>query len=59
MLRRRRLDARVHLGAADPGALVAHAWVTVGDRVVVGARGRRRFTPVACLAAGVADKTPR
>jgi hypothetical protein len=38
MLRRRGIDARLHYGARHDreGALAAHVWVMVGDRVVIG-----------------------
>jgi hypothetical protein len=46
MLRRRGIPARLHLGVASIAEVEAHAWVTVGDRVVIGARERERFTPL-------------
>lgn len=51
MLRRRGIGGRIHLGVAtEPGSLAAHAWVTVGGRVVLGGGGADRFTPVAAFA---------
>jgi hypothetical protein len=47
MLGRRDVAAAVHLGVRDAGVDAAHAWVTAGGRVVVGAAQHRRFTPVA------------
>ncbi|MEN3357650.1 MAG: hypothetical protein V7637_1632 [Mycobacteriales bacterium] len=53
MLRRRGIRGQIHLGVAtEPGALSAHAWVTVGGRTVLGGRGAGRYTPVAAFAAG-------
>jgi hypothetical protein len=59
MLHRRGIGSRIHLGvAAEPGALAAHAWVTVGGRVVLGGRGAERFTAVAAFTPGPAASRP-
>lgn len=47
MLRRRGIPSRLHLGVA--AGREAHAWVTVGDRAVIGAAGRERFVPLAAF----------
>jgi Transglutaminase-like superfamily len=51
LLERRGLPARLHIGIAkDPsGKLLAHAWLESGGRIVVGGRGRRRYTPLLVL----------
>jgi hypothetical protein len=44
MLRRRGIASEFCLGVARNGAsLIAHAWVEIGLRVVVGGEGRHRF----------------
>jgi Transglutaminase-like superfamily len=47
MLRRRGIDARLHLGVTSIAVGEAHAWVTVGEQTVVGNRGVERFVPLA------------
>jgi hypothetical protein len=49
MLRRRGVPSRLHLGVVDATLGEAHAWVTVGDRPVVGRPGVERFTPLAAF----------
>ena len=45
MLRRRDIASRLCLGVArDEGALSAHAWIEVGQDVIVGAAEAVRFT---------------
>jgi Transglutaminase-like superfamily len=47
MLRRRGVASRLCLGAArDGGALAAHAWIELGDEVIVGGAEQPRFTRV-------------
>lgn len=47
MLRRRGIGSTVVFGCLqDHGALRSHAWVRVGDRVVVGQKGHELYTPV-------------
>jgi hypothetical protein len=47
MLRRRGVPAQVQLGVDGAKLTAAHAWVSVGERVVVGRNGRREVTQVA------------
>jgi Transglutaminase-like superfamily len=47
MLRRRGIPGRLHLGVASIADAEAHAWVTVGDQPVIGAREQERFVPLA------------
>jgi hypothetical protein len=50
LLRQMRLPATLHLGVANDRAsasMVAHAWVEIGSKVVVGGEGHQRFTSVA------------
>jgi hypothetical protein len=47
MLRRRGIPSRLHLGVIAGGE--AHAWVTVGDRAVIGGGGSDRFVPLAAF----------
>ena len=49
MLARRGCPSSLHLGASlnSQHALVAHAWLTVGDTVVVGGAGVPTVTPLA------------
>ena len=47
MLCRRGIAGRLHLGVASPKEAAAHAWVTVGDDTVIGAREQERFVPLA------------
>ena len=49
MLRRRGIACKLHLGVTSPGALEAHAWVTVGGEAVVGRPGLERFVPLAAF----------
>jgi hypothetical protein len=49
MLRRRAVPTLTHLGIADVASMDAHAWVTVHDVTVVGARARP-FIAVASFA---------
>jgi Transglutaminase-like superfamily len=49
MLRRRGIPCRLHLGVESASEGVAHAWVTVDDRPVVGRRGHERFVPLAAF----------
>ena len=48
MLARRGCGSSFHLGAGfdGQGKLIAHAWLTVGDLVVVGAAGTSGITPL-------------
>jgi hypothetical protein len=50
MLHRRGIPCRVHLGVTDAKQLSAHAWVTVGGYIVVGANGSDDATPLAAFA---------
>ena len=47
ILRRRRIPGRLYLGVADPATRSAQAWLTVGDEVVLEARGADRLTALA------------
>ncbi len=50
MLRRRRLPTTVYLGAAlndKQKAMIAHAWVRCGKRIVTGKEGMQRYGVVA------------
>jgi hypothetical protein len=48
MLRRRGIASRLCLGVArDEGAVAAHAWIEVGQDVIVGAAEAVRFTRIA------------
>jgi hypothetical protein len=49
MLARRGCGSAFHLGATfdAQGKLIAHAWLVVGDTVVVGARGIEGMSPLA------------
>ncbi len=49
MLARRNIPCRTHVGVVDPRSLSAHAWVTVGDLIVVGAHGAGDTTPLAAF----------
>jgi hypothetical protein len=45
MLRRRGVDATLHYGAVQEGEnLLAHVWVTAGDKDVIGCENKDRFT---------------
>lgn len=47
MLRRRRVPCCVHLAVAPAGAgYDAHAWLSVGDRILTGESQMRRYTEV-------------
>ncbi|GAC1414462.1 MAG: lasso peptide biosynthesis B2 protein [Acidobacteriaceae bacterium] len=48
MLRRRGVPSTIVYGVArsDAGALIAHTWLTVGDRTVVGGEGSEAFSPI-------------
>jgi hypothetical protein len=46
MLRRRGIASKLHVGVGPIGAAEAHAWITVGDRTVIGAAGQERFAPL-------------
>jgi hypothetical protein len=53
MLRRRGIASKLCLGVArDGGAVAAHAWIEVGQDVIVGAAEAARFTPIAQFGAG-------
>ncbi len=55
MLRRRGIASRLCLGVArDEGAVAAHAWIEVGQDVIVGAAEAVRFTRIAQFGADVA-----
>lgn len=47
MLRRRHVPSTMVYGVArsDAGELIAHTWLTVGDRIVLGGEGSGAFTP--------------
>jgi hypothetical protein len=47
MLKRAGIPHVIHLGVSDAATLGAHAWVTVGGRIVIGAGGVKGHTPVA------------
>lgn len=52
MLRRRAVSGTVVLGvrrdvASDDAKMEAHAWVKVGDSVLIGAAGHERYSPIA------------
>jgi Transglutaminase-like superfamily len=49
MLGRRNIPSRLHLGVAAPAVGIAHAWVTVEDRPVVGRPGIERVVPLAAF----------
>jgi hypothetical protein len=49
MLRRRKIACRLHLGVTHPSVGTAHAWVTVGDRVVIGRAGVESLVPLAAF----------
>jgi hypothetical protein len=51
MLDRRDIPAIVHLGLLDARSLSAHAWVQVGERIVVGGQRSSAFTTVGTFAA--------
>jgi len=58
MLRRRGIASRLCLGVArDEGALVAHAWIEVGQDVIVGAE-TGRFTRIAQFGGGRTIRGP-
>ncbi|HEV7845500.1 MAG TPA: lasso peptide biosynthesis B2 protein [Thermoleophilaceae bacterium] len=46
MLGRRAIPSKLHLGVTSVSEGEAHAWVTVGDEAVIGARGRQRYVPL-------------
>ena len=48
MLRRRNVPGTMVYGVTrSPGGdLIAHTWLTVGDRIVLGGEGSGAFTPV-------------
>lgn len=48
MLRRRGVPGTIVYGVArsDQGALLAHTWLTVGDRTVLGGEGSEAFSPI-------------
>jgi hypothetical protein len=48
MLRLRRIPSTMVYGVAHTpeGTLIAHTWLTVGDRVVLGGEGSAAFTPL-------------
>jgi hypothetical protein len=48
MLRRRKVPSTMVYGVtrSDLGELIAHTWLTVGDRIVLGGEGSSAFTPV-------------
>jgi len=48
MLRRRHVLSTMVYGVArsPQGKLIAHTWLTVGDRIVLGGEGSAAFTPV-------------
>jgi hypothetical protein len=50
MLDRRRIPNALHLGVLDASHDAAHAWVRVGEQVVVGGRRTRTFTTVGMFA---------
>jgi hypothetical protein len=50
MLRRRGIASRLCLGVArEAGALVAHAWVEVGQEKIVGGAAAEGFSPIAAF----------
>lgn len=48
MLRRRGVPGTIVYGVArsPAGALIAHTWLTVGDRTVLGGEGSEAFSPI-------------
>ena len=55
MLRRRGIASSLCLGVArDEGAMAAHAWIEVGQDVIVGAAEAVRFTRIAQFGAAAA-----
>lgn len=52
LLARRGIESTVHLGVSKDThqQFRAHAWLSVGDRVVLGGGGMERFTPLTTLA---------
>jgi hypothetical protein len=50
MLRRRGIPSRLHLGVTSATEGMAHAWVSVDGRAVIGRRGLERFVPLAAFA---------
>ena len=48
MLRRRHVPSTMVYGVtrSDLGELIAHTWLTVGDRIVLGGEGSSAFTPI-------------
>lgn len=48
MLRRRGVASTIVYGVArsPEGELLAHTWVTIGDRIVIGGEGSGGFTPI-------------
>ena len=48
MLRRRRVPSTIVYGVArsPEGKLIAHTWLTLGDRIVLGGAGSDAYTPV-------------
>ena len=48
MLRMRRVPSTMVYGVtrSSEGELIAHTWLTIGDRVVLGGEGSGQFTPV-------------
>lgn len=49
MLNKRKIQSTIYLGVAKESSktLIAHAWVRVGDTIIVGKRGMERFKIVA------------
>ena len=52
MLQRRGIASTLYLGVAKEGenALIAHAWLRSGSRILTGARGRKKYTVVSTFA---------
>jgi hypothetical protein len=50
MLRRRGIASRLCLGATrEAGALAAHAWIELGDEIVIGGAEQPRYTNIVSL----------
>jgi hypothetical protein len=55
MLRRRGIASKLCLGVArKEAALVTHAWVEIGQNIIVGGAERHRFTKIAEFGSGAA-----
>jgi hypothetical protein len=60
MLARRGQGSAIHMGAAfnPDGKLIAHAWLLVGDTVVVGGAGIAGMSPLARFGVVLRERPP-